>query len=972
MKVNTALAWLIAAYFIQGLIGLPIDRELLRVKRKGEGEFDNGEELVRKVRRSQDDKETEIRHKRRFFATETTEHETQDGYKTKMEARSSRSSREDNDITAKRPERFRLRIHKRSHDESSLIKGDDISGSGERPEPGSSGSGLWSGPQLDTKRTDKRSMNSNSLDSLIATLQAISSLTPEENDNSDEEIESSGSGIWLAPENEVDDKLPQFFKEEANSGSGENPEKALTMLSEKAQMELGKHTEDVSSGLAQNKPNVGSEETHEQEAGKMFRREVKSDALADDLIAATENEDKDDNSEQGEHLSSSSGSADDEQENEDKIPDQPEDDKITEPEVKTTRSLADALLPDAFYRTKRSSQENTWLVSDNIDLGENDALISNSLVARFYRDQDAFADAPEASVASLPSEIEKSPGKQGKPVKRESHYDHSGDFSEPRVVYTREVSDAREPIIERPAVYSQSKDESEMDSSFGGEDDDDDDATLMIHERDIREDGYVGCYEDKSPDRDLPTILSVSHLTPDSCRSACQGAGHAYAGVQYGYLCRCGDSYGKYTKVSDEECNALCVGDRSQKCGGFWRSAVFTTAGAMQPSKRGNFFHIESVQPMTEEIFDIPRSEIASGDDDSKEIQSTTITETSHVSAQAPQAPELPTPVPETTTPESSGAYIQEIHRETSLQESPVPLTPPETTKENDSAAQPSGEEPTPEKADASTPHAPESEPANNPAPVPAHTPEIKSAPTISSHPPSHDSLPAATTSTSDSLVVTNEQPPEVARPQHDQAPQGTHGSQLMYLHQQQDILSKPTPKTIIAVAPGKVKAGTIAYTGTIKLKQSWLDQFEDGNSAESKILTGNIEQAFKRVFKNEPKFVNAEVVGFREGLVKHNPNTIRKVIAPFILTFKNGVKGIEEKLKNMVHNLGRLDDMPVYKDSLQLAEYGHSPTAEKAKSVNEMSKVKHEDEDEKRSAVNVPNGGVDPYLKGIFSQIST
>jgi len=37
-----------------------------------------------------------------------------------------------------------------------------------------------------------------------------------------------------------------------------------------------------------------------------------------------------------------------------------------------------------------------------------------------------------------------------------------------------------------------------------------------------------------------------------------------------------------------------------------------------------------------------------------------------------------------------------------------------------------------------------------------------------------------------------------------------------------------------------------IAYTGTVKLKQSWLDQFEDGNSAESKILTGNIEQAVR------------------------------------------------------------------------------------------------------------------------------
>ena len=38
-----------------------------------------------------------------------------------------------------------------------------------------------------------------------------------------------------------------------------------------------------------------------------------------------------------------------------------------------------------------------------------------------------------------------------------------------------------------------------------------------------------------------------------------------------------------------------------------------------------------------------------------------------------------------------------------------------------------------------------------------------------------------------------------------------------------------------------------MAYTGTIKLKQSWLDQFEDANSAESKILAGNIEQAVSR-----------------------------------------------------------------------------------------------------------------------------
>lgn len=56
------------------------------------------------------------------------------------------------------------------------------------------------------------------------------------------------------------------------------------------------------------------------------------------------------------------------------------------------------------------------------------------------------------------------------------------------MVYTREIRNAPEPIIERPAVYSRNGDEIEMDSSFGGEDDDEE-ATLMIHEREIREDG---------------------------------------------------------------------------------------------------------------------------------------------------------------------------------------------------------------------------------------------------------------------------------------------------------------------------------------------------------------------------------------------------------------------------------------------------------------------------------------------------
>lgn len=118
-------------------------------------------------------------------------------------------------------------------------------------------------------------------------------------------------------------------------------------------------------------------------------------------------------------------------------------------------------------------------------------------------------------------------------------------------------------------------------------------------------------------------------------------------------------------------------------------------------------------------------------------------------------------------------------------------------------------------------------------------------------------------------------------------------------------------------------------------------------------------------MFKNEPKFVKVDVVGFREGLVKHNPNTIRKVIAPFILTFKNGVEGIAEKLKKMVQNAGRLDDMPVYKHSLQLSEYGHSPAVEKApETIDKTSKVDLVEEDKKRSAVNIPKK---PYTLQLF-----
>ncbi|XP_068696664.1 uro-adherence factor A-like isoform X2 [Montipora foliosa] len=990
MQITTVHGLLVLVMCIQGLLGLPVDRELVRVKRKRETGNEQDAELVRKVRRLLEEKETELRHKRRFFAREDTENEPQEGYKSKMEARSSRSAREDNDITAGRSERFRFRIRKRSSGEDeSMSLPDNSSGSGEQLESSSaSGFGLW-GPKSRlsealAKRNEKRSMSVNSLNSLIAALKAISSLTPGEPENSSEATEMSGSGVTALPEiEEEDDKLPKFFQEEGSSASGENPEEALKRINEAAQKELN--------GTVEHKSRRETKSVLEQKRlttkENLVRRELQSDSLADDLVAAVENE-KESSETESDDEASYSGSA--HQENKDEDEEITNTDSTTEqikdgPEVHVTKeveplhSLTDALLQDSFYRTRRSSQENFFLRSDD-KFRENDALDGESLIVRFYRDQDA-PEPSDISLASLPSDTQAvlSDGEQEKPEKREAHYEPSGDLTEPRVIYTRELRDAPEAIIERPAVYSQSIDENEMDSSYGGEDDDDE-ATLTIHEREIRDDGYVGCFEDKSSERDLPRVLSVPHLTPDSCRTACQNAGHAYAGVQYGYLCRCGDTYGKYGKVPDEECNALCTGDKAQKCGGFWKSAVFTTDGAMQPSKRGNFFHIDSVQPITEDIFDMPRSDIPSSEDQSHEI--VTLTESSKKTDSVSQAPKEPPPIPAAT---SSGSYIKEIHRESSLQETQISKAPEITVKESTLPSRPKA---TPHD---NTTHALIDEPthtgeglsiASSNESLPGNEDRIRSENSDSEStvsPSSSATAPLEVNETSLQQVTVPLDSPtyQIARysqPENELVPQGTHVSQLMYLHQQQDILSKPTPKTIVGVPPGDVEVGTVAYTGTIKLKQSWLDQFEDGESAESKILSGNIEQAFKNVFKDDPMFISAEVVGFREGLVKHNPNTIRKVIVPFILTFKSGIKGVEDNLKSMVKTKGKLDDMPVYKNSLQIAEYAHSldkakpvnktVKVDKTKTVNKTVKEENSGEEAKRSAVKVPRK---PYTMQLF-----
>jgi len=66
--------------------------------------------------------------------------------------------------------------------------------------------------------------------------------------------------------------------------------------------------------------------------------------------------------------------------------------------------------------------------------------------------------------------------------------------------------------------------------------------------------------------------LSTNNMTVDYCQSICSG--YKYFGVEKGTDCYCGDTYGDRTRSSS--CNATCVGDSSQTCGGSCSTTIYS------------------------------------------------------------------------------------------------------------------------------------------------------------------------------------------------------------------------------------------------------------------------------------------------------------------------------------------------------------------------------------------------------------
>ncbi len=91
----------------------------------------------------------------------------------------------------------------------------------------------------------------------------------------------------------------------------------------------------------------------------------------------------------------------------------------------------------------------------------------------------------------------------------------------------------------------------------------------------------LGCYRDDRA-RDLDGSLTSSPTnTPAECIASCRDAGFAYAGVQAGSQCLCGDTYGTYGTAAN--CDRPCAGDATLTCGGAWANEVFTTGAEAEP-----------------------------------------------------------------------------------------------------------------------------------------------------------------------------------------------------------------------------------------------------------------------------------------------------------------------------------------------------------------------------------------------------
>ncbi len=109
--------------------------------------------------------------------------------------------------------------------------------------------------------------------------------------------------------------------------------------------------------------------------------------------------------------------------------------------------------------------------------------------------------------------------------------------------------------------------------------------TSLVYHRDfvlglMSKESPVGCYEDR-PDRAFPYFHPV-RLPPFECIQECAHRSYAFAGVQAGGQCFCGDDLGHSHLSDDDECDWPCDAGGTG-CGGSWRNDVYIASDGSCP-----------------------------------------------------------------------------------------------------------------------------------------------------------------------------------------------------------------------------------------------------------------------------------------------------------------------------------------------------------------------------------------------------
>ncbi|KAH3847492.1 uncharacterized protein LOC127873625 [Dreissena polymorpha] len=91
---------------------------------------------------------------------------------------------------------------------------------------------------------------------------------------------------------------------------------------------------------------------------------------------------------------------------------------------------------------------------------------------------------------------------------------------------------------------------------------------------------YIGCFVDPEV-RILPILLPRSNSnSPIECAARCRG--YLYSGTEAGNYCFCGEYLIAMIRP-DSECNSVCPGDSSKKCGAGARISVYSNIHCAPP-----------------------------------------------------------------------------------------------------------------------------------------------------------------------------------------------------------------------------------------------------------------------------------------------------------------------------------------------------------------------------------------------------